>query len=158
SGRPRAEPPNDAAAIVAPDPGEFGRTLGGYFGAMVGLIGRFIRRLLRAIRVLVRRGPKIFCAKMLEGLRAKRALSGGPPLPVPTARNDLPPPRLDQQHHWADAPDSDELLDQPPSPIPGIRSIGIDKLLPTGKRVAEATNDRRVDIIVPVYRGFAQTR
>jgi hypothetical protein len=127
-----------------------------HFRTMVVLIHRFMYLLRRAIGVLVRQGPQTFVVEVLEALRARLASPNG--RPFPKYSNDLPPSRLGQQHHSGDALDNDELLEDSPSPIPGVRSIQIDKLLPSRKRVAEPPSDRRVDVIVPVYRGFDETR
>jgi GT2 family glycosyltransferase/glycosyltransferase involved in cell wall biosynthesis len=127
-----------------------------HFRTMVVLIYRFMYLLRRAIGVLVRQGPQTFVVEVLEALRARLASPSG--RPFPKYSNDLPPSRLGQQHHSGDALDNDELLEDSPSPIPGVRSIQIDKLLPSRERVAEPPSDRRVDVIVPVYRGFDETR
>jgi hypothetical protein len=157
---PRAKPPNNTAEIIPPAPVGFGERRGGHHRIVAGglrhLLQRAIGLLQHAISVLVHEGPKAFLVKALEALRARLASPSA--CPIPDNSKDLPPSRLGPQHRWRDVIETDEQLGESPSPIPGVRSIQIDKLLPSCRRVAEPPNDRRVDVIVPVYRGFHETR
>jgi GT2 family glycosyltransferase/glycosyltransferase involved in cell wall biosynthesis len=162
SPRPGAEPGSATGDIIPSTPGGFGQSRGGHL-RIIGVLTRPLRRLLhRAIRVLhhaiavlVREGPRAFLVKALEALRVRLASRGARALLEP---KDLPAPRLGGQDRGGNKLETDEQLDESPSPIPGVRSIPIDKLLPSCHRVAEPPKDRRVDVIVPVYRGFDETR
>src|SRR5262249_3284050 len=121
SGPQGAEAPNDAADIIDRPSGGIGRSGVSHFRTTIVLIRRFMYLLRRGIRVLVRQSAETFVVKVLEALRARLASPSG--RPVPKYSNDLPPSRLGQQHHSGDALDDDELLDDGPSPIPGVRSI-----------------------------------
>jgi GT2 family glycosyltransferase/glycosyltransferase involved in cell wall biosynthesis len=52
---------------------------------------------------------------------------------------------------------TDERLAESSSPST-VRPIQLKELLPSCRRGAKAPDDRRVDVIVPIYRGFDETR
>jgi GT2 family glycosyltransferase/glycosyltransferase involved in cell wall biosynthesis len=104
--------------------------------------------------------PDVAAAEInaLVHFRRYGMLEGRIACPVTEFPEVLPFFRLGPRHRLGYVLKIEEQPDGSPSPIAGVRPIQLNELLPSCRRVAEPPYDRRVDVIVPVYRGFYETR
>src|SRR5262249_11712400 len=66
--------------------------------------------------------------------------------------------RIARRHQLGYVMKTGEHPDGASSHIAGLRPIQLEELQPSCRRGAEPPDDRRVDVIVSVYRGFDETR
>jgi GT2 family glycosyltransferase len=111
----------------------------------------------RAGGVLIREGPKAFVRKTVESSRARllsRKFRASPKTELPEDMSFFRFGRWDRLGYVL-KPDQ---FAHSSSPMARVRSIHLEELLPRAGRIAEPPYEVRVDVIVPVYRGFHETR
>jgi GT2 family glycosyltransferase/glycosyltransferase involved in cell wall biosynthesis len=156
-----AEPlDNRRVDIIVPASRGFDRRHGDRIRIMVLLNHAFIDLIdlpRRALGVLFTKGPRAFLRKTLEALRERLASLKLGVRAMPELPGDLSLFRLGRWHRLEYVAKTDERLAESSSPST-VRPIQLKELLPSYRRGAKAPDDRRVDVIVPIYRGFDETR